>query len=329
MNFDTFSKLEKNWIEQAKALNKTIVFPEAGFSERTVIAGIECAKNLCNVVFLVKSEEDLAKYDVANVENLKVVNITNHELTPIVENAYYIKRQEKGVTPEQAKIDVQNVYNYGAMMVDLGLVDGMVAGAEAPSKDVFGAAFRIVKAQKGKIASSFFLMVPTDESKKPYVLSDCGVVLNPTDKELADIAEQSANSYRQFLGGEPMVAMLNYSTYGSAGGESAEKVRSAVSMLKEREVDFVFDGEIQLDAAVVPEVAKQKCKNSPLKGEANVLVFPDLQSGNIGYKIMQRFGGYKAIGPIIQGLNKPINDLSRGTSAEEIVMATAITILQI
>lgn len=328
MNFDTFSALEKGWIKQAKALNKTIVFPEAGFSERTIVAGLECAKKLCDVVFLVKSDKDLAKYDVSD-KNIRVVNITDHELTPIIENAYYLKRQHKGVTPEQAKIDVQNVYNYGAMMVDLGLVDGMVAGAEAPSKDVFGAAFRIVKAQKGKLASSFFLMIPKDEKQKPFVLSDGGVILNPTDSELADIAEQSAASYRKFIGGEPKVAMLSYSTHGSADGESAEKVRSAVEMLKSRNVDFVFDGEIQLDAAIVPEVAKQKCKNSPLKGESNVLVFPDLQSGNIGYKLIQRFGGYKAIGPIIQGLNKPINDLSRGTTAEEIVMATAITILQI
>ena len=329
MNFDNFSKLEQKWIKDAKKQKKTIVLPEAGFSERTILAGIECAKHLCDVVFLVKSDNDLKGYGVENIKNIKVVNINTHEITPIVANAYYLKRQHKGVTPEQAKIDIQNVYNYGAMMVDLGLVDGMVAGAEAPSKDVFGAAFRIVKAKQGKLASSFFIMIPNDPKQKVYLLSDCGVLLNPTDAELADIAEQSAESFMRFVGVGPKVAMLSYSTYKSADGESAEKVRSAVELLKERKVNFIYDGEIQLDAAIVPAVAKTKCKNSPLKGDANVLIFPDLQSGNIGYKMMQRFGGYKAIGPVIQGLNKPINDLSRGTTAEEIVLSVAITILQI
>ena len=213
-------------------------------------------------------------------------------------------------------------------MVDLGLVDGMVAGAEAPSKDVFGAAFKTVKAKTGK-ASSFFVMIPKNEEDKAYVLSDCGVMLNPTSEELADIAEQSADSYRKFVGGEPKVAMLSYSSLGSADGESAEKVREAVKMLNDKKVDFIYDGEIQLDASIVPEVASKKCPNSPLKGDANVLIFPDLQSGNIGYKLMQRFGGFKAVGPIIQGLNKPVNDLSRGTTVDEIVLSTAITILQI
>lgn len=329
MNFNDFSKLEQYWIKSAKKLNKTIVLPEAGFSDRTVLAGIECANNVCDVVFLVKNDTELKKYKIDNIKNIRVVNINNHELTPIIENAYYLKRKHKGITEQQAKIDVQNVYNYGAMMVDLGLVDGMVAGAEAPSKDVFGAAFRIVKAKQGKLASSFFIMIPKEENQKVYILSDCGVQLNPTDSELADIAEQSVLSYRQFVGKTPKVAMLSYSTYASAEGECAEKVRSAVEILKSRSVDFVFDGDVQLDSAVVPSVAKSKCKDSPLKGDANILIFPDLQSGNIGYKLMQRFGGYKAIGPIIQGLNKPINDLSRGTSVEEIVLSVAITLLQI
>ena len=261
-------------------------------------------------------------------KNIKVVNITNHEITPIIESAYYIKRQNKGITEEQAKKEVQNVFIYGSMMVDLGLVDGMVGGAEAPSKDIFGAAFKTVKAKNGK-ASSFFIMIPSNENEKTYILADSGVMLNPTSDELVDIAIQSALSYRQFVGNNPKVALLSYSTYGSADGESAEKVREAVAKLKERNVDFVFDGEIQLDAAIVPEVANKKCPNSSLKGDANILVFPDLQSGNIGYKLMQRFGGFKAIGPVIQGLNKPINDLSRGTTVDEIILSTAITILQI
>lgn len=328
MNFTTISNLRKKWINEAAKLNKSIVFPEAGFSERTVLAGIECAKGLCDVVFLVKNNNELKHYNIADNQRIRVVNITNHELTPIIESAYFIKRQHKGITEEQAKKEVQNVHIYGAMMVELGFVDGMVAGAEAPSKDVFGAAFKTVRAKTGK-ASSFFVMIPKNKKNKPYILSDCAIILNPTSEELADIAEQSANSYRKFIGGEPSVAMLSYSSLGSADGESAEKVRHAAEILGKRKVDFVFDGEIQLDAAIVPEVSAKKCPKSPLCGKANVLIFPDLQSGNIGYKLMQRFGEFYAIGPIIQGLNKPINDLSRGTTVDEIVLSAAITILQI
>ena len=328
MDFNKLSKLEKQWIEQATSMNKTIVLPEAGFSERTVLAGIECSKSLCDVVFLVKNDDELKNYDLANNNRIKVVNITNHELTPVIASAYYIKRQSKGITEEQAAKEVQNVYIYGAMMVELGLVDGMVAGAEAPSKDVFGAAFKTVKAKTGK-ASSFFVMIPEKDDEKAYVLSDCGVMLNPTSEELAEIAVQSAESYRKFVGQEPKVALLCYSTHGSADGDCAEKVRAAVRLLNDKNVDFIYDGEIQLDASIVPGVASKKCPTSPLKGDANVLVFPDLQSGNIGYKLMQRFGGFKAVGPIIQGLNKPINDLSRGTTVDEIVLSAAITILQI
>lgn len=329
MNLDNFSKLEQKWINEASALKKTIVFPEAGFSERTVKAGLKCAEGLCEVVFLVNDDNELNNYDLSNYENIKVINVNSHEITPVIQSAYFVKRQSKGISQEQANVEALNLYIYASMMVDLGLVDGMVAGAEAPSKEVFGSAFKTVKAKAGKKASSFFIMIPKNDDEKAFILSDCGVMLNPTDEELADIAEQSAESCRKFIGQEPKVAMLSYSSLGSADGESAEKVRSAVAMLKERNVDFIFDGEIQLDASIVPEVAKKKCPNSPLMGDANVLVFPDLQSGNIGYKLMQRFGGFKAIGPIIQGLNKPVNDLSRGTSVDEIVMTTAITILQI
>ena len=328
MDFNKLSKLEKQWIEQATSMNKTIVLPEAGFSERTVLSGIECSKSLCDVVFLVKNDDELKNYDLANNNRIKVVNITNHELTPVIASAYYVKRQSKGITEEQAAKEVQNVYSYGAMMVELGVVDGMVAGAEAPSKDVFGAAFKTVKAKTGK-ASSFFVMIPEKDDEKAYVLSDCGVMLNPTSEELAEIAVQSAESYSTFVGQEPTVALLCYSTHGSADGDCAEKVRAAVRLLNDKNVDFIYDGEIQLDASIVPGVASKKCPTSPLKGDANVLVFPDLQSGNIGYKFMQRFGGFKAVGPIIQGLNKPINDLSRGTTVDEIVLSTAITILQI
>ena len=319
---------EKNWIKKAAALNKTIVLPEAEISPRVLEAGLKAAKTkLCNAVFLTTKPNSLKQYDGLN--GIKVVNIKNHELTPIVINAYFLKRQHKGMTPEQAKIDMTtDPYLYGAMMVDLGLVDGMVGGAEAPSAKMFSSAFKTVKAKDGKKASSFFIFVPTKKDQKLYVIADGGVILNPTADELADITCDTVNSFKTLIGDNPKVALLSYSTKGSAGGESAEKVVTAYEILRQKKVKFVFDGELQLDAAIVPEVAAKKCPKSPVKGEANVLIFPDLQSGNIGYKLIQRFGGYKAIGPLIQGLNKPINDLSRGATVDEIIVAIAITILQ-
>lgn len=322
MDFSNISALENSWITQSKRLNKTVVLPEAEFSKRVLNAGLYCAKEgICNVVLLSKSN----KLDKYASDRIRVVNILSHEISSIVESAYFIKRQHKGVTKEQAHIDATNVYMYGSMMVDLGLVDGMVAGAEAPSKEVLGWAFKTVKAKDNAKASAFFIMLPNGEGK-PYLLADCAININPSATELADIAKQSAHSYNTFVGKTPKVALLSYSTLGSADGESAEKVRECCKLLKGS--NFIFDGEMQLDSAVNKEVAKLKCPNSSIKGDANVLVFPDLQSGNIGYKIMQRFGNYKAIGPLVQGLNKPINDLSRGASEEEIVLSMVITALQ-
>lgn len=318
---------EKKWLKMASKLNSTIVLPEAEFSARVLEAGLKAVDmGLTNVVFLTTKEGSLSEYK--DNPNIKVVNIKKHEIKDIVTNAYFLKRQHKGITLEQAKTDMTDPYMFGAMMVDLGLVDGMVGGAEAPSAKIFSSAFKTVKAKDGKKASSFFAFFPTKKGQKPYVIADGGVILNPTDEELADITVDTASSYRKLFDDEPIVALLSYSTKGSAGGESAEKVRSAYEILKTRKVDFVFDGELQLDSAIVPEVARLKCPKSPVKGNANVLIFPDLQSGNIGYKLIQRFGGYKAVGPLIQGLNKPINDLSRGASVEEIIVAIAITILQ-
>lgn len=317
---------EQVWIEKASKLHKTIVLPEAEFSERVLQAGLKSAEmGLCNVVMLCTSDKTLKKYE--NGESIRVVNIVSHELTPIIASAYFVKRQHKGITEDQAKAEISDPYVYGAMMVDLGFVDGMVGGAEAPSAKIFSSAFKTVKAKNGK-ASSFFVFLPTKKDQKLYVIADGGVILNPTADELADITTDTVESYRTLIGNDPNVALLSYSTKGSAGGESAEKVKQAYEILKSKNVDFVFDGELQLDSAIVPDVAKKKCPDSPIKGNANILIFPDLQSGNIGYKLIQRFGGYKAIGPLIQGLNKPINDLSRGATVEEIIVAIAITILQ-
>jgi len=323
MDFSNISTLEKVWITKAKKTNRTIVLPEAEFSKRVFNAGLYCAnEGICNIVFLSKSDK-LKKYES---ERIKVVNILTHEIASIIENAYFIKRQHKGITKEQAHIDATNVYVFGSMMVDLGLVDGMVAGAEAPTKEILGWAFKTVKTKDNAKASGFFIMIPPSSEGKPLILSDCAININPSAEELANITKQSVESYKTFVGNTPKVALLSYSTLGSADGESAEKVRECCKLLQGS--DFVYDGELQLDAAVCKDVAKTKCPNSSIKGDANVLIFPDLQSGNIGYKIMQRFGNYKAVGPLVQGLNKPINDLSRGASEEEIVLTIVVTALQ-
>lgn len=323
-----FSALEKNWLKDAKGLNKTIVLPEASFSEDIVQAGIYLAKNnICNVVLLVKNDNDLKKFELEKYKNIRIVNFTNHELLPMLAQALQIKRADKGLTLDGAKQLLQDPIYFATMMVELGLVDGSVSGICVPSKDTFKPAFQIIKCRPGKKAYGVFLMIPEDRGQV-YMLGDCAIVENPTSAELADLAESCAENYRKFVGSEPKVALLSYSTKGSGDGELVEKIRKSIEIMKEKSLDFKYDGELQLDSAVVSDVANKKCPNSPVGGKANILIFPDLNAGNIGYKIMQRFGGYTAVGPIVVGLNKPINDLSRGASVKEIITTVAVTILQ-
>ena len=323
-----FSTLEKDWLKEAKGLNKTIVLPEASMSEDIVKAGIYLAKNnICDIVLLVKNDDDLKTFSLEKYNNIRVVNYTNHELLPMLVSALHIKRQAKGLTLDGAKELLKDPIYFATMMVELGLVDGSVSGICVPSKDTFKPAFQIIKCQPNKKAYGVFLMIPEGKGKV-YMLGDCAIVENPTSEELADLAESCAENYRKFVGMEPKVALLSYSTKGSGDGELLEKVRKSIEIMKDKSLDFKYDGELQLDSAVVFEVASKKCPESEVGGQANVLIFPDLNAGNIGYKIMQRFGGYTAVGPIVVGLNKPINDLSRGASIKEIITTVAITILQ-
>ena len=316
----------------AKKQNKTIVLPEAGYSKRIVLAGIECAKEgIAQIIFLVKDESELKDYDIKDIKNIKVINILKSDFREMLADALYLKRKDKGLTKE-ASLELMNdeIY-FGTMMVELSLADGLVCGAEVSTSKTFKPALQIIKGKtKETKISSFFVMVrQTENGEEKYVLADCGMNINPTAEELACIAKDTARSAKDiaFID-EPKVAMLCYSTKGSADGDCAIKVRTATEILEKDNVDFIFDGELQLDAAIVPEVAKLKCPNSKLQGDANVFVFPDLESGNIGYKIMQRFGGFYAFGPIAQGMRKPINDLSRGSTVDEIIMTIAITTLQ-
>ncbi len=320
--------LSEIWRQKASIGLKTIVLPEAGFSERVTLAGLKCAEQkIAKIILLTDDEKKLERYNIVENDYLKIVNISTHEIGQMLSSALFEKRKEKGLTLEDAVKLIANPVYFGTMMVDLGLADGLVAGAEIATAETFKPAFQIIKGKtKETKISSFFVMTRDSET---YILSDCGVNINPTAEEIVEIAKLSAESARTIgLIDNPKVALLSYSTLGSAEGDDAVKMRNAKAMLDQMNVDFVYDGEMQLDSAIVPSVAKLKAPNSPIQGDANVLVFPNLSAGNIGYKIMQRFGGFQAVGPIAQGMRKPINDVSRGATVDDIVEAIAITALQ-
>ena len=329
MSFNT--TLERDWLKKAQEIGATIVLPEAYFSERITLAGIDSVKqNIANIVLLTDDEKKFEKYDMAGLDGLKVVNILTSDLRPMLVEALVTLRKDKGMTQDIAEETLNDAVYFGTMMVELGLADGLVAGAEIATAKTFKPAFQIIKAKdKSTKVSSFFVMIRNnDGEEETFVLSDCGVNIAPDANDLASFAIQSAETTKKLCNMDPRVAMLCYSTKGSAEGDCALKVREAVKILEDKAVDFAFDGEMQLDAAIVPEVAKLKCPNSEVAGKANVLIFPNLESGNIGYKLMQRFGGFKAVGPIAQGMRKPINDVSRGATVDEIVEAIAITAIQ-
>jgi len=243
---------------------------------------------------------------------------------------YYQLRKQKGMTPEQARVDITDNLRWGAMMVRLGFADAMVGGAVNTTGDLLRAGLAIIGTVPGlKTASSCFVMTGMDGQygkEGALIFSDCAVVPNPTPEQLADITESAAHSCREFLNVEPVVALLSFSTKGSAKHDDVTKVQTTIEILKNRKPDFVFDGELQADAALVPSVTDKKAPGSPVKGKVNVLVFPELSAGNIGYKLVQRLGNAQAYGPFLQGFAKPISDLSRGASVDDIVTTCAVTL---
>jgi phosphate acetyltransferase len=263
------------------------------------------------------------------------VNIVDHindkRFEPFADEFVEI-RKAKGMTKDQAVEAMKNPLFFGAMLVRKGEVDGMVAGSINTTGDVIRSGLQVVGLAEGVgIVSGCFIMVTTANKymdEKIVIFADSAVVPNPDAEQLADIAIVSAKTYKSLIGVEPKVAMLSFSTKGSADHPLLDKVLKATEIAKEKAPDLPLDGELQGDAALVPEIAKKKAPGSPVVGDANVLVFPDLNAGNIAYKLVQRLGGADAFGPVVQGFSKPINDLSRGCSAEDIVIMGAVTALQ-
>ena len=318
---------------KARANKKTIVLPESE-DERTYKAAEAVLKEEIANVVIVGSEEEVAKnkgsYDISGAQ---IVDPATSDKT----EAYIAKlvelRQKKGMTEEQAReILLTNYLYYGVMMVKMKDADGMVSGACHSTADTLRPCLQILKTKPGtKLVSAFFVMcVPDCEygENGVFVFADCGLNQNPAPEELAAIAESSAESFRMLVGAEPKVAFLSHSSKGSAKHADVDKVTEAVKIAKEANPDLMLDGELQLDAAIVPSVGESKAPGSPVAGHANVLVFPDLYAGNIGYKLVQRLAKAEAYGPMTQGIAAPVNDLSRGCSAEDIVGVVAITAVQ-
>lgn len=322
---------------KAKEYRNRLVLPEAT-EERTLRAARALSDaHMVSELFLIGNKAAVAaaaeKAGVA-LTGLTVIDPAQSEWLGDFANTLYEKRKAKGMTPEQAKADMADPLRFAAMMLVKEKADAMVAGAENTTANVLRAGLTIIGTKPGvKTASSCFVM----DTKNPewgangvLIFSDCAVIPTPTSEQLADIASSAAESCRIFAGAEPVAALLSYSTKGSGGDkdENILRVREAVRLLGERNVSFAYDGEMQFDAAFVPSVTDKKAPGSPVHGKVNTLVFPDLGAGNIGYKLVQRLAKAEAYGPFLQGFAKPLSDLSRGCSVEDIIATAAVTLVQ-
>ena len=313
---------------------KTIVLPEATEIRTLKAVDIISKDEFCKIILVGNKEEivNLAKENNFDISKAEIIEPSNSADYEEYVNAFYELRKNKGMTEEKARELMLDPVFFGMMMVKQERADGLVSGAVHSTADTLRPALQILKTAPGtKLVSTFSLMVvPNCEfgENGVFAFADSGLNQNPNSEELSEIAISTAKSFKQIIGKEPKVAMLSYSTMGSAKAEEVDKVRIATELAKEKAPELAVDGEMQLDAAIVPEIAKSKAPESKVAGKANTLVFPDLQAGNIGYKLVERLAKAEAYGPICQGMAKPVNDLSRGCKAEDIVGVVAITCVQ-
>jgi phosphate acetyltransferase len=312
---------------KAAKKKKTVILPESHDDRVLKAADILLNEKIASVITLGDENKinDQRKKLGLNGSGLRVINPEKSDKLSDFTNVYFNLRRKKGITVEEARETMKRDLFFAAMMLNESLVDGSVAGSFASTADVLKAGIQCIGMPEGiSIVSSFFLMAYPE---KTYTFTDCAVVPAPDPSQLADIASSAADNHKKLTGETPYVAMLSFSTKGSAKHESVDKVLEAMKILKQKRPDLHVDGELQFDAAVIDSIGKRKAPGSNVAGRANVLVFPDLNAGNIGYKIAERLGGAAAIGPIVQGLKKPFFDLSRGCSADDIVNTAAIAVL--
>ncbi|MDF2819972.1 MAG: pta [Clostridiales bacterium] len=318
---------------RAKENKQTIVLPETGDIRTLTAAAKVLEEDIANVILIGNKDDIISQAKGLNLENATYVDPASYEKMEELANTFYELRKSKGLTIEQAKETLASSSLYlGVMLVKVGIANGMVAGAVNATADVLRPSLQILKTAPGtKLVSAFFVMVVPDcdmGSNGTFIFSDAGLNPNPNSEELAAIAGSSAKSFKSLVCEEPVVAMLSFSTMGSAKHVDVDKVAIATKLAKEQYPEYKIDGEFQLDAAIVPSVGTQKAPGNEIAGKANVLIFPDLDAGNIGYKLTQRLAKAEAYGPITQGIAKPVNDLSRGCTADDIVGVVAITAVQ-
>ncbi len=322
--------------QQVKKDIKTIVLPETEDARVLKAASIVSNNDIAKIILIGDESQIKEMCEKENIDmpfsKVKIINNITSPKKEYYDNLLYELRKNKGMTLENAKEITKDKVYFATLMVKAGDADGLVSGAIHSTSNTLRPALQIIKAADGiKNVSSFFLM---ETPKKQFgddgvmLFSDCGLIEFPTIEQLVDITIESAQSYRLLTGKEPRVALLSYSTKGSAKNPAIDKLLEVLKILKEKQVDFDVDGEFQLDAAIIPEVAKLKAPDSNVAGKANVLIFPNLEAGNIGYKMAQRFGDTLAIGPVTQGLKRPVNDLSRGSSVNDIVGTIIVTCMQ-
>ena len=313
--------------KEAASRGKTIVLPESHDDRVLQAAEIIIDEKLASVITIGDEDKIRASAEELGLklQGLRIYNPEKSEKLNDFANFFYNLRKSKGITYEQAKETMKKDLFFGAMLVRENIADGSVAGSTASTGDVLRAAFQVVGMKEGlSIVSSFFLMIFPE---RVFSFADCAVVPNPDANQLADIAITTAENHKILTGEKPYVAMLSFSTKGSAKHELIDKVIAATKIALDKRPDLQIDGELQFDAAIIDSIGKRKAPESDVAGRANVLVFPDLNAGNIGYKIAQRLGGAEAVGPIVQGLKKPLFDLSRGCSVDDIVNTAAIAVL--